>query len=393
MNLPFSTRLALRQIRYKGWGLIGACAGIAVAVVLIFAQLGFQGALVNSVLNLCRALKADIVLTGPQFETIAYSPPWFARDILYAAREVEGVRDALPAYIYIAQTRDVRDSRPLVARFIAFDPAYPILNIPEIERQTPELRLPDAVLLDSRSRQGFEQLLALYQRDGMQRVYLQSPNADLAPAFDVRGTFSLGPDFTLPGTFVTSDLNYYRFFGVPLDRVALGLVTLAPGVDKAGAVAALQARLGDAVQVRTLETFMQAERDYFTHSTPIGIIFMFGVGVGVLIGAVFVLQVLHGIIEANLSEYAVLRAMGYGDNFFLALVVQVATVLAVMAFLPSVLLTMLLYQWASTATGLTLALSPGLILTVFLATLIMSIIAVVLALRKLRRSNPLDLFT
>lgn len=393
MNLPFSTRLTLRQLRHIGFRLVGTFAGVCVAILLVFMQIGFLDAVIGSALNLPRALQADLFVVGPQYESLAYTPPWFARDVLYRAQSVQGVADVRPFYTFIAQVRDPRDGSAMAARFSAFDPASPVLDVPGLQDGLPYLNLPRAALLDSRSRRKFATAIAAVEAHGEQRIYLQNLTTTLAPDLNAVGLYRLGPDFTIDGGFIVSTLNYYRFFHVPLDRVSLGLVRLVDGVDPDAARDALAARLGDGVRVKTREQFLTGEHDYFVYQTPIGIILGFGLLVGVFIGVVFVMQALYSIIEMNIAEYAVLRAMGYRDKFFIALVLQIALVIGFGAFVPSLLLTAGLYELVAGATKLSFELTGGVVLTVLVAVLVMSATAVLFAARKLRRSNPLDLFS
>lgn len=316
----FSSRLAIRQLRHIGLRLFGTFSGICVAIVLVFAQAGFMNALVGSALNLPRALQADLFITGPQFETMAYSPPWFAHSLMDKALAVPGVADARSFYAIISQARNPYDSTAMSARFIAFDPSRPVLDLPEVTQALPYLNLPDAALLDSRSRRKFIPIIDRLENGEEQRLYLQSPGATLAPEMRVIGLYGLGPDFTIDGSFIFSDLNYYRLFQLPLDRLSLGLLTIEPGADLFGVRNAVAAVLGDRAKVFTHAEFIAGERDYFLFQTPIGIILGFGLAVGIFIGVVFVMQALYSIIDMNISEYAVLRAMGYRDMFFIALV-------------------------------------------------------------------------
>ncbi|WP_430436130.1 FtsX-like permease family protein [Oceanibaculum nanhaiense] len=388
----FSTRLAIRQLRHIGLRLFGTFSGICVAIVLVFAQAGFMNALVGSALNLPRALQADLFITGPQFETMAYSPPWFARSLMDKALAVPGVADARPFYAIISQARNPYDGTAMSARFIAFDPSRPVLDLPEVTQALPYLKLPDAALLDSRSRRKFIPIIERLENGGEQRLYLQSPGATLAPEMRVIGLYGLGPDFTIDGSFIFSDLNYYRLFQLPLDRLSLGLLTIEPGADLQKVRDAVAAALGDRAKVFTHAEFVAGERDYFLFQTPIGIILGFGLAVGVFIGIVFVMQALYSIIDMNISEYAVLRAMGYRDMFFIALVLQIAVLIGVGAFIPSIGITALIYELVGDATRLRFTLSLDIVGTVFLATIVMGSVAVLFAVRKLRRNNPLDLF-
>lgn len=62
------------------------------------------------------------------------------------------------------------------------------------------------------------------------------------------------------------------------------------------------------------------------------------------------------------------------------------------AFIPSIGITVLIYELVGDATRLRFTLSLDIVGAVFLATIVMGSVAVLFAVRKLRRNNPLDLF-
>lgn len=394
MRLRFSTLLALRQLQHLGWGMLGKFAGVCVAIVLVFVQIGFQNALLDSVLQLDRALDADVVMVGPQFQTIGYSPPWFPRDAAYQASAVDDVISVRWAYIFIGQLRDPSTGVPIATRFVGFDPAAAPFRIQDLEAQRARLALPNTALLDRLSRQQFKPVVQqLSLGEEPVTLYIQSPASTLAPRVEVVGTFGLGPDFALAGNVITSDLNFYRFFQLPMDRISIATVRIREGADPEAVRDRIAARVGGAAQVHVKDAFVAAERRYFNSETPIGVLFGFGIAIGILIGVVFVFEVLRGIIDLNLSEYAVLRAMGYQDRFFTALVLQIAGVITTLAFLPSLLVTYGLYEALGCATMLPFTLTGTVALGVLAAALAMSVGAVLFALRKLRRNNPIDLFS
>lgn len=55
--------------------------------------------------------------------------------------------------------------------------------------------------------------------------------------------------------------------------------------------------------------------------------------IGVLVGIVIVFQVLSADVADHLREYATFKAMGYGQGFFLGVVVEEAIILGVLGFI------------------------------------------------------------
>ncbi|ARP80108.1 hypothetical protein CAL12_04220 [Bordetella genomosp. 8] len=411
MALPISTNFALRQLGHKDLGLVAALAGVCVAVVLVFVQVGFRNALTDSVLNFDRALDADIVLSSSQFETIAHTPPWFARGLVYQARDVAGVRSATPVYVRMARLSMTPHGEPLSARVIGVDPADAALHAPGLAQQQKRLRQPAAGLIDALSRGPFADRVEQVNDGAIPRVYLRNArgpgnvvdgqrqgraptgNGIAAPLYiDLIGTFQLGPDFNFPGSLIVSDQDFSRLFDHPADRVTLGLVKIVPGANAERVRDELGRRMRGSAQVWLKEDFIAAERNHFIHRTPLGIVTNFGILVGIMIGVVFVLEVLHGIIEKNLAEYAVLRAAGRDHGLLLALVIQLALFVAVATFAASLAVTALLYKVLERATQLTFSMDASVAASVLLATLTMSALAVVLAMRKLLQSDPVDSF-
>jgi putative ABC transport system permease protein len=54
--LRVAVGLAYRQLLHRGAKLFGALMGVSVAIVLMFTQLGFQGALYDSAVGAARGL-------------------------------------------------------------------------------------------------------------------------------------------------------------------------------------------------------------------------------------------------------------------------------------------------------------------------------------------------
>jgi putative ABC transport system permease protein len=74
------------------------------------------------------------------------------------------------------------------------------------------------------------------------------------------------------------------------------------------------------------------------------------------------------------------------------IVLQQASILAVLGFLPGVGIAVWLYGKASAATNLPLYLTTDRTITVFLMTLAMCAISGLLAVRKVRRLDPAEVF-
>jgi putative ABC transport system permease protein len=125
---------------------------------------------------------------------------------------------------------------------------------------------------------------------------------------------------------------------------------------------------------------------------PVGLVFGFGVVIGILVGIIIVYQVLSTDVAEHLKEYATFKAIGYSQRFFLGIVFEEALILAILGFVPGLLVSFLLYIVVAAVTGLPLAMTVARAVFVLVGTLGMCALSGTLATRKLARANPADLF-
>ena len=144
--------------------------------------------------------------------------------------------------------------------------------------------------------------------------------------------------------------------------------------------------------VLTKQDFVNRERSYWNHATPIGFVFAFGAIMGLVVGAIIVYQILFADVSEHLNEYATLRAIGYRNRFVSGIVLQQAAILSVLGFVPGAAASAYLYKVAAGATRLPLHMTVDRALVVFGLMLLVCAISGFLALRKVRRLNPAEVF-
>ena len=390
--LGVAVGLASQQLLHRGTKLIGALLGVCVAVILMFTQLGFKGALYDSAVNSIRALDADIILTSREFQTMAFTPPWMPIHLLHDAQGVGGVASARPLYAATVQITDPRDGRPLSSWLFAFPPDEPVFRDSDINSQIDLLRLPQNVIIDRLARIQVGEIAQQVQRLGRVDVVVPIPQSTIQPVIRIVGLFQIGPTINVDGNMITSDLNFYRTLSIPLDRVSLGVVRVADGYDPAAVRDAIQQRLGPQARVFLKNDFIDNEQEFWAKNTPIGFVFNLGLAVGILVGIVFVSQTLHGIVADNMREYATLRAMGYSQNFFVFLVGSIAVAIGLITYAPSAVVSYFIFVGAASVTKLPMQLKPSYMIEVFIIVVGMGLIATVMSTKKLKKADPVDLF-
>ena len=125
---------------------------------------------------------------------------------------------------------------------------------------------------------------------------------------------------------------------------------------------------------------------------PTGIIFGFGVIIGVLVGIVILYQVLSTDVADHLSEYATFKAMGYSHRFILGIVFEEALILGILGFIPGFIIATGLLTGMATATTLPLAMTSGMAVMVFVGSIVAAALSGAIATRRLAAADPADLF-
>src|SRR5437764_6380983 len=98
MSIKFTTPLAWKNLTHDVRRLLVAVSGVAFAVILIFMELGFLNALLESTVQLLRRLNGEIVIVSPaQYSLIAAERFDIRR--LNQVRQIPGIANAWPLYI------------------------------------------------------------------------------------------------------------------------------------------------------------------------------------------------------------------------------------------------------------------------------------------------------
>jgi putative ABC transport system permease protein len=374
------------QLRHKPLRLLVALAGIAFAVLLIMMQLGFRAALFESAVRFQERFRYDIALFSPDSVFIVRPQPFSIRR-LYQALSFEEVSEVSPVYIFPATWKNpwTNDRRSINA--IGVNPQHNVLDAPGFEEGRLLTVRQDAILFDARSRPEFGSVDHAIDEHGVVTTEVNDREVDVV------GTFTMGTSFGIDGTIITSDDNWLRLFpDRSRNEIQLGLISLVDGADAVAVRDRMREYLPDDVLVLTKQDFIDRETAYWDGATPIGYVFFFGAVMGFVVGAIIVYQILFADVSEHLNEYATLRAIGYSNRFVVGIVLQQAVILAVVGFLPGVAVANWLYSNAAAATSLPIYLTVDRAVSVFVMTLAMCSLSGLLAVRKVSRLDPAEIF-
>lgn len=374
------------QLAHSKPRLIAAIAGVAFANLLVFMQLGILGALNGSTVAPYSMLRADIIISSTDGNTLTDGGN-VARARMFQALGVPGVASAMPLFVGTLPF-SMADGTSVSLLAFGMAPSRPSFASPVIADAMRELELENTALLDVATRgvpvSVFEGLLT-------GKPYAFEVNGQTMTAV---GTLEVGGGFLADGTLVLSDQTFLRFFA---KRNSGAPTHILLKVDDTVSVQTVIERLRrvlpqDSVKVQSMEESANADLAFMSTERPTGIIFGFGVLIGIIVGIVIVYQVLSTDVADHLREYATFKAMGYRQSFFLGIVFEEAIVLAVFGFIPGLIVAIGLYAGLSAVTGLPVAMDATRAILVFLGTLVACTVSGAIATRRLAGADPAELF-
>jgi putative ABC transport system permease protein len=380
------TPLAWMQLSKQKTRLLVAVSGIAFADLLMFIQMGFEGALYDSAMSPYKNLQADLMIANPHFQTL-FAVRSSPRDRLYQALAHPQVKAVTPLYIASGQWRNPETLQPRTILIWGVDPGAKVFKLPEVTQNLDRIKQLDQVLFDRAGRPEYGPIADLLAKQSRLDVQINREQVQVA------GLFTIGSSFAADGNAITSDSTFLRLFPDRRpDQIEAGLIQLKPGADVQRVKAELDRVLPDDVKILTTEEWALIEQTYWANGTGIGFIFTLGVLMGFIVGIIIVYQILYSDVTDHLAEYATLKAMGYTDNYLLMMLGQEALILACFGFLPSLILATGLYQLTYAATLLPIAMKLERAVMVFALTIVMCGVSGAIAMRKLRAADPADIF-
>lgn len=378
------------QLTHNPARFAAALAGVAFADILIFMQLGFLGALTESTQLPYRPLTADIIISASDAHTLSDGSN-IPRQRLYQALSVPGVASATPVYIGKYDWQAGLDTT-INFQIFGIDPSKrifaPTPKMQQVDANRARLTLLDTVLIDRKTRNLSPAILAKLETDPSYTFEINGRT--LTPI----GSFEMGGGFEADGYLIVSDQTFLQLFP---HRTAGAPTHIFLKVDKNADPAQVASAIRLAVPakdiiVRTTQDAAAADSTYQTTEKPIGVIFGFGTIMGLLIGLIIVYQVLSTDVADHLGEYATLKAIGYKQSFFLSIIFEEATILALLGFIPGICISLLLYSAVADATGLPVFMTTARPFAVFFGTAFMCIASGAIATRRLASADPADLF-
>lgn len=426
------TPIAFHNLWHQGTKTLVSIGGVAFALLLVFMQLGFMGAVSRTATNVLENLNFDILIRARDYLHL-YEPGQIDQKWLTMAKGTVGVISAEPFWITIHNWRTLPpdavvageshcDTQYLPIAVLAFRPSTQLFQGNDINAAVENrLLLQDhSILLDDSTQTDYG------PRDGRRFAATDIGRVTEigGQAFTIVGLFELGTGLAANGAVITSDRGFARI--TPWDTrstASLGLIQVAgDAADRQAVLSQLRSRASlsfetaaahvssqpsatwweqwgwsepidtGAVTIITREEALARETRRWLWQTPIGLIFQLGVVLALMVGAAIVYMVLATDVTNRLPEYATLLAIGYSRKYLASIVMTQAIVLGALGFFAAWGGAELLYRLTSAFSSIPLIMEPMRVIAVCLLGLVMCCLSGLLALRKLWKAEPANLF-
>lgn len=386
--------LSWLQLTHNKLKFLVALSGISFAVLLMFMQLGFRNALFESAARFHQVIQGDIVLLSPQYVSLVSFRP-FSQRRLYQASQFEEVKSISAIYLDAAQFTNPNNHLKSVILTIGIEPTSCPLELPEVCQNLAQLKYEDTVFFDGLSRPEYGIVAEQFNQKNLIKTDVGASGGGPSRKVKIARLFQLGPSFSYNGHLITSDLNFLRIFSTRSQKglISIGVIKLKSEANIQQVLKKMKAAIYHKdVVILSKQEFIDLEKNHWASNTPIGFIFGLGALLSFVVGTIIVYQVLYTEVSDHLAEYATLKAMGYRDLYLLKVVFQSSITLAVLGYIPGLIISWGLYDLATQATKLPIYMNESRVVFLFCSTILMCCLSGAIAVNKLRHCDPSDVF-
>jgi putative ABC transport system permease protein len=358
---------------------ISAVSGITFSVLLMFMQLGFLDTTKRGTTLLYQYMDFDLIITSDKYELMT-STLRIDRARLIQASIVAGVEAVMPLNIKNGQWEDPETQviSGVMIIGIGLNPSF--IKEEDVRSKLDTLSQSKAVMLDTVSTREYGPLNV----GRTSRIN----NVDVT----VASLFKLGMVFHNEGAVLVSNQTFQSLVRGDSRKVTFGLVRVLPGADIAKIKQTLKKTLPSDVFLFDKKELLTHEQNYYINVVPVGIMFQAGVFIAFAIGAVILFQVLATEITNRLNEFATLKAMGYSTLKIYMIGFKQALIFAILGYIPAMIFCNIILYFLRTKANMPAKFTLELGGIVLAMTLAMCLISGFLALQKVRKADPADLF-
>ncbi|WP_439501567.1 FtsX-like permease family protein [Aminobacter ciceronei] len=373
------------QLTHNRTRFAAAIAGVAFANVLVFVQLGIMNSMAVATLRPYEFFRADIIISAADANAIADGGNVARQWMLQALANPDVIAGM---GLFVANVPWDRGQTDISLTTFGIDPFKQDFISPKIAADLNLLQVNDAAILDRLARG--------ITRDEAVAIRPQTPLSFETDGRTIKAynTFSGGGGFGGDGYMLVSDQTFLSLFparsSAAPDHI---LLRTRPGTSVDEVSEQLRGQISDSsLRIRSYADAMAEDLRYQQTRRPTGVIFGFGVFIGILVGLIIIYQVLSTDVADHLREYATFKAMGYGSRFFLGIVFEEALILGVFGFIPGLIVGTTILTIMAKVTTLPLSMTLVMAASVFVGTIAVSSLSGAIATRRVAAADPADLF-
>jgi putative ABC transport system permease protein len=359
---------------------LAAVAGITFSILLLFMELGFLDTVRRSASLVYKSLDFDFILVNYDYEYMNETGR-FNRGQLIQAMVTPGVHKVAAMDMAVGQWEDTDTEIQSSIMILGIPNESVFILDPLIKDQLDQIDPSYTVMLDRLSNPSFGSLAKGREEAKINRLDVT-----------VSSVFNLGMGFYADGAAISSPQTFAALTRLDPGFIRYGLIKAVPGENLEDLKHRLQQTLSPDVMIFDRQEMIVMEEAYFVNVMPIGIMVRAGVVVAFLVGAVILFQVLSTEITNRLDEFATLKAAGFTNTFVYGVGFQQAFIFCMLSYGPALVFAHFLFKIVHQATRLPSFLTMNLSALVLALSLSMCLISGFLALRKVKKADPADLF-
>jgi putative ABC transport system permease protein len=376
MSLTF--RLAFRNLFHDRLRFIATIIGIVFSIILVTVQMGLYLGFGRMVTTMIDHAPADLWIM-PLGTKCFEDPSLQDERQRFRALTVKGVADAVSVVIGFAQWRMPNGSTTPVF-IIGSDLREGGLRPWNLVGGDVEaLAISHAVAVDQ----------SYFRQLGVTGLH------DTAEIGDRRvevTTITRGIRSFTTTPYVFASLERAReYTGISSSKSTYFLVRLSSGANIEAVRSTLRSNLSN-VEVLTTAEFRERSRVFWLFDTGAGAALFAGAMLGIIVGTVIVAQTLYSSTKDHLNEFATLRAIGSSGKYIYMVIIWQALVSAVIGFGLAAAIGLLVEDLTADS-ALPIVLTPGLLVGLFVLTVVMCIASAIAAIVQVMRIDPAVVFT
>jgi putative ABC transport system permease protein len=370
--------VALANLVQHRTRLVVALIGTGVPIVLICLQMAVLDAARTQVTRLYGDFDFDLALIPSNYQFL-YASGTFDRVRFTQARAVDGVAATFSLNVRASDWSEANERRSTLM-LIGLDDDFTFVRDPEIRSGLKQLTTGRSVLVDEYSSSDFGALTT------------GTAAAISGQTVEIAGQFKLGLFFYADGSAIVRNSDFATLARRDARQTSVGLIKLEAGANHVAVLDNLARVLPADVRVLTRDAFIGQEQAFFISTKPIGIMLTISMWIAFIAGSVILLQVISADVINRIKEFATMKAMGFSPAYVFGVGAFEAAMLALGAFVPAIAASAAVLFVIERTTHLPTAVTPVLALSVMAIALPMCLLSAVVALRRIARAAPAELY-